>query len=150
MTTTSYLRQLGIDRAPPPNLESLVLIHRRHLARVPYENLGIMLGAPPSVDPPACVERIGSVGRAGYCFHQNGALEAVLRDLGFEVERRHGHVWTDEADRYDGSLNHLVLVVSGLATDANPDGRWWVDAGLGDGFLDPLLVVVGEHPQGRA
>lgn len=146
--TAAYLRRLGIDRALPPTLDSLVAIHRRHLARVPYENLCIMLGKPPSVDSAACLERVGSVGRAGYCFHQNGALETVLRNLGYEVERRHGHVWTDEGNRYDRELNHLVLVVSGLPNGANPDGHWWADVGLGDGFHDPLPIMTGSHEQG--
>lgn len=145
--TAAYLHRLGIEEALPPTLESLVLLHRRHLETVPYENLGIMLGRPPSVDPQACLERVAQVGRAGYCFHQNGALETVLHDLGFEVTRRHGHVYTAEEDRTHPSLNHLALVVEGLPADASPEGRWWVDVGLGDAFRDPLPLVEGEHDQ---
>lgn len=144
----AYLHRLGVEDRPAPTLDTLVRIHRRHLATVPYENLAIMLGRPPSTDAGACLARVVEVGRAGYCFHQNGALETVLRALGYAVERRHGHVYTDEERRFEGSLNHLVLVVSGLPTDANPEGRWWVDVGLGDGFVDPLPIVVGEHVQG--
>jgi N-hydroxyarylamine O-acetyltransferase len=132
---------------PPPTLDALVRIHHRHQERVPYENLGIMLGRPPSVDAVASLERVGELGRAGYCFHHNGSLEIVLRDLGFEVSRRHGHVWTDEWDRGGSFLNHLVLHVAGLPTEANPGGEWWVDVGLGDAFRDPLPLVVGEHAQ---
>jgi arylamine N-acetyltransferase len=142
-----YLARLGLPAAPPPTLETLVALHRAHLAHVPYENLGIMLGRPPSVEPVACLARVARVGRAGYCFHQNAALELVLRALGYPVERRHGHVWTQAENRYDGSLNHLVLVVSGLPTDANPGGRWWVDVGLGDAFRDPVPLVPGTVAQ---
>lgn len=146
--TRAYLRRLGIDEALPPTLESLRLIHRRHQEHVPYENLGIMIGPAPSVDPAASLERVGTVGRAGYCLHQNATLELVLRDLGFEVERRHGHVWTDPEARHDDELNHLVLVVRGLPTADNPGGRWWPDVGLGEGFLDPLPLVAGVHTDG--
>jgi arylamine N-acetyltransferase len=142
-----YLTRLGLDEELPPTLDTLVTIHRRHLEQVPYENLGIMLGRPPSVDPHECLERVARVGRAGYCFHQNGALQTVLAGLGFEVGRRHGHVWTDPAAHDGESLNHLVLVVSGLPTDANPGGEWWADVGLGDAFRDPLPLVAGEHRQ---
>ena len=114
---------------------------------MPYENLAIMLGRPPSVDPGASLARVGAVGRAGYCFHQNGALGTVLGELGFEVSRRHGHVYTAEEDRDDTSLNHLVLVVDGLPTDDNPGGRWWADVGLGDAFRDPLAGGVGHYDQ---
>ena len=157
MTTTSelvpdlvdgYLTFLGYADRPAPTVASLVELHRRHLARVPYENLEIMLGRPPSVAPLDSLARVGRVGRAGYCFHQNGALEVALRELGFAVERRHGHVWTSEDDRHTGVLNHLVLVVTGLPTDDNPGGEWWPDVGLGDALGDPLPLVVGEYEQG--
>lgn len=142
-----YLRRLGIDAPLPPTLDTLFLIHQRHLEHVPYENLGIMLGLPPSVDPESCLDRVGRVGRAGYCFHHNAALELVLAELGFAVERRRGHVWHDEAQRHTGTLNHLALLVTDLPTGANPGGRWWADAGLGDAFRLPLPLVDGDQDQ---
>ena len=153
MTTTTelvstYLSFLGYDERPGVSVESLTELHRRHLAAVPYENLEIMLGRPPSVAPLDSLARVARVGRAGYCFHQNGALETVLTDLGYDVSRRAGHVWTTEDDRWSGSLNHLVLVVSGLPTDDNPGGEWWPDVGLGDAIAEPLPLVVGEYVQG--
>lgn len=144
-SAAAYLQRLGIDQALAPTLDNLTLLHRRHLETVPYENLGIMLGRPPSVDPAECLTRVAETGRAGYCFHQNGALELVLRDLGFEVERRHGHVWTADEHRSGTDLNHLVLEVRGLPTDTNPAGRWWPDVGLGEGSWDPLPLVPGTY-----
>jgi len=142
-----YLTRLGLEEEMTPTLDTLVTIHRRHLEQVPYENLGIMLGRAPSVDPGESLARVGAVGRAGYCFHQNGALGSVLSELGFELSRRHGHVYTAEDERDDPELNHLVLVADALPTDDNPSGRWWVDVGLGDAFRDPVAVTVGRHDQ---
>jgi arylamine N-acetyltransferase len=119
----------------------LTELHGRHLDTVPYENLAIMLGRPDSTDPEETLERIAAGGNAGYCFHQNGAFEVVLRRLGFAVERRFGQVWNTPEDRAVPKLNHLVLV-------ATIDGRrWWPDLGLGDGFRDPVEVVAGEITQ---
>ena len=145
---TAYLRRLDLDPDLPPTLETLELLHHRHLDRVPYENLSIMLGRPPSVAAADCVARVADVGRAGYCFHQNAALGAGLQALGFEVSRRHGHVWTAPEHRGGSELNHLVLVVSGLPTPDNPSGLWWPDAGLGEGFRSPMPLVVGDHEDG--
>ena len=103
---------------------------------------------PPSVATGACVARVAEVGRAGYCFHQNAALGAGLEALGFDVTRRHGHVWTLPEHREGTELNHLVLVVAGLPTDDNPGGRWWPDAGLGEGFRDPVALVDGTFEDG--
>ena len=152
MTTGAYLRRLGIGEALPPTLDSLRLLQRRHLEQVPFENLEIMIGPAPSVDPVASLERVAEVGRGGYCLHQNAVLEVVLRDLGFDVERRHGHVWndawTDPARADEPTLDHLALVVSGLPTEGNPGGRWWADVGLGEGFVEPLPLTEGEHLDG--
>src|SRR3954447_3515939 len=105
----AYLCRVRYDGDLTPSYDNLVALHRAHLDAVPYENLGIMLGRAPSVEPGESLARVGAVGRAGYCFHQNGALETVLRELGFEMSRRHGHVYSAEDD-HDTSLNHLVLV----------------------------------------
>lgn len=142
-TTAAYLAMLGLDADLPPTVETLTAVHRAHALAVPYTNLDIMLGRPPSVVPRSCLERLVATGRAGYCFHQNGALGTALLDLGLAVERRHGHVWTRADDRHGTDLNHLVLLVTGLPTDTNPDGRWWPDVGLGEGPLDPVPLVAG-------
>ncbi len=144
----SYLSILGYQSPPPPTWESLVELHHGHLATVPYENLGIMLGRPPSVEVDATLDRLASQGLAGYCFHHNGVFAALLEALGFSIELRHGHVYSGAEDRADHSLNHLVIVVAALPTDSNPTGRWWADVGLGEGFVDPLPLVDGEHRQG--
>ena len=149
----AYLAKIGVDPGRPPTLETLRLVHRAHLDAVPYENLGIMLanlvGGPPlSTATDDCVARVATDGRAGYCFHQNAVLGAGLELLGFDVARRHGHVWTQPEHRDGRELNHLVLVVSGLPTDANPGGRWWPDAGLGEGFRDPVALVDGDFEDG--
>jgi hypothetical protein len=140
-----YLARLGLTTPPPPTLEGLRELHRAHVARIPYDNLSIMLGRPDPIGAAASVARVGRGGRLGYCFHQNSALEWLLTELGFAVSRRHGHVWFRPEDELGTTLNHLVLVVSGLPTNDNPGGHWWVDAGLGEGFAEPLPLVRGDH-----
>ncbi|MBJ7356222.1 arylamine N-acetyltransferase [Nocardioides sp.] len=149
----AYLARIDVDPGLPPTLETLRRVHRAHLDAVPYENLGIMLanllgGTPPSTAVEDCLRRVATVGRAGYCFHQNTALGAGLEALGFDVSHRHGHVWTRPEHRGGAELNHLVLVVSGLPTGENPGGRWWPDAGLGEGFRDPVALVDGPFEDG--
>lgn len=146
MSVDGYLARLGVTGRPEPTVATLGDLHRRHLDAVPYENLAIMLGAPASADPAETLARIADGGNAGYCFHHNGAVELVLRDLGFAVERHAASMLREVGS--SGELDHLVLVVSGLPTHDNPGGRWWPDLGYGDGFRDPLPLVAGVHRQG--
>ncbi len=133
-----YLSRLGFTAPPPATAAGLAELQRRHLDAVPYENLAIMLGRPDPSDPGQALERVAAGGNAGYCFHQNGAFELVLRALGFTVERRSGHVWGREIPR----LNHLVLLVT-------IGGRaWWPDLGLGDALREPAEVTAGPIRQG--
>ena len=133
-----YLARLGLPGNLAPTTETLTELQRRHQDAVPYENLAIMLGRPDSTDPAQTLERIAAGGNAGYCFHQNGAFEIVLRARGFAVERRSGQVHGRPFPR----LNHLVLLVT-------IDGRrWWPDLGLGDALREPVEVVAGEIRQG--
>jgi len=133
-----YLERLGFSGEPEPTAAGLAEMQRRHLDAVPYENLAIMLGRPDPTDPGQTLERIAAGGNAGYCFHHNGAFEVALRALGFDVERRSGHVWGRAVPR----LNHLVLLVT------IGGRRWWPDLGLGDALRDPVEVVEGEIRQG--
>lgn len=131
---------------------------QRHAERVPYETLWIPAGERWSTEPVQAAERIALRGRGGYCYHLNGALGLLLSSLGYTV---HGHVGgvragDPEADPAAGSGagldptargNHLVLTVTGLPTDTNPSGHWYVDQGLGDALYQPLPLMPGAYYQ---
>jgi arylamine N-acetyltransferase len=141
----AYLRRLGAE-GEPPSVEALTLLVQRHAERVPYETLWIAAGERWSTDPVQAAGRIALEGRGGYCYHLNGALGLLLSSLGYEV---HGHVGGVQAGEPnpDARGNHLVLTVTGLPTDGNPSGRWYVDAGLGDALHEPLPLVPGAYVQ---
>jgi N-hydroxyarylamine O-acetyltransferase len=80
--------------------------------------------------------------RGGYCFHLNGALGILLDALGYTVARHRGTVQSPDGPP-STSLNHLILHVHDLPTDDHPDGTWWADIGLGDGFTRPLPLRGG-------
>lgn len=137
----AYLRRLGVawGEATP---ERLLAIHRAQVERVPYENLDIYRGAPPGIDPQVSAERIVS-GRGGYCYHQNGALSALLRTLGYQVHRHVGGVRGEASDDVQAAMgNHCALTVT-------LDGEaWLVDCGLGDALYEPIPLRSGRFRQG--
>jgi arylamine N-acetyltransferase len=143
---TAYLERLGVDARPGEvDAKALVALQRANLAAVPYENLDIVRGQPPGIDPVACARRIVS-GRGGYCFHLNGGFSALLEWLGIDVTRHLAGVQGRQAAEPPGpNGNHLGLTVS-LESD---EGRheWLVDVGLGDGPPEPLPLVPGTYEQ---
>ncbi len=133
------LGRLGLD-APPPSVAALGELHRRFVETVPYENLDIVLGRPPSIDPATSIDRI-EAGRGGYCYHLNGAFAELITALGYSVTRHIGGVQgPNGAPHVDG--NHLALTVR------IEDATWLVDVGLSDCLHEPLPLVAGEYRQG--
>jgi arylamine N-acetyltransferase len=146
-TRDAYLRRLRLP-AEAPSVDALVRLHRAQVEQVPYETTWLHLGEPWTVDPMAAVQRIAHGGRGGYCFHVNGAFSMVLTALGYRVTCHVGGVHDAGAPIEPALGNHLVLIVHDLPTATNPDGRWLVDAGLGDGLHEPLPLIPGEYRQG--
>jgi N-hydroxyarylamine O-acetyltransferase len=144
---SAYLRRIRVKIDGPPSVESLRLLHRAHVERVPYECLEIWLGRPTTVDPVESAARIIS-GRGGYCFHLNGAFSLLLEALGYQVTRHFGGPQHGPGDPAGADGGHLSLTVSGLPSEDNPGGGWMVDQGLGDGFHEPLPLVEGVYRQG--
>jgi arylamine N-acetyltransferase len=143
----AYLARLGLD-AEPVSVDALSRLHRAHVERVPYETVWIHLDDLWTVDVDASVRRIAIERRGGYCFHLNGAFSELLDCLGYDVTRHVGGVHGPEGSTEDEMTNHLVLTVKGLPTDVNPNGAWYVDAGLGDALYEPLPLIAGEYDQG--
>jgi len=141
------LARIGVE-AEPPSIDALFRIHRAYVETVPYETVWIHMDERWSIDPANSVRRIARQRRGGYCFHLNGALSVVLRELGYHVTRHIGGVHGHGGPELDALTNHLVLVVHDLPTDDHPDGRWYADAGLGDGLHEPMPLRSGTCEQG--
>ncbi len=142
----AYLRRLGLE-VEPPSAAALARLHRAQVERVVYETLWIHTGQRWGISTEESVARIAHRRRGGYCFHLNGAFSALLESLGYEVERHVGGVHGPLPATETEMTNHLVLTVRGLPTDDNPEGTWYVDAGLGDALYEPVPLRAGAFEQ---
>jgi arylamine N-acetyltransferase len=144
---TAYLERLGVD-AETPSAEALVRLHARHVERVPYETTWIHGAEDWDIDPRRSAARVALEGRGGYCFHLNGAFSELLWSLGYDVTRHVGGVHGSDGPEVGALTNHLVLTVSGLSTDDNERGEWYVDAGLGDALHEAVPLAPSRFTQG--
>jgi len=143
----AYLARLGLTRADvgspgPPSLAGLRVLHAAHCARVVYENIDIIRGCPPGIDPRATARRF-IAGRGGYCYLLNGGFSSLLASLGYQVTRHVGAVWRPGAPGAGSASEawgrHLALTVE-------LDGRpWFVDVGLGDALYEPVALPNDRH-----
>ncbi|GGS25712.1 arylamine N-acetyltransferase [Streptomyces rubiginosohelvolus] len=141
MTLDAMLRRIGYRGRITPDLEMLFALHRCWRRTVPYENLDIQLGRPISLDPDVLSDKLIRRRRGGFCYEQNAGLAMLLRLSGFEVSMVEGGVMR-QAHGNAMWGNHTALII-------DLDGRQWVaDAGIGDGFMEPLHLREGTQKQG--
>ncbi|MCP3802934.1 arylamine N-acetyltransferase [Allokutzneria sp. A3M-2-11 16] len=125
-----------LDRIGNPDPADLTAVHRAWRRSVPYENIDIQLGRTIDLAPEVLRDKFGRRRRGGTCFEANGALGLLLADIGFTVT-------VHEAAVKGRWGNHIALLVT------TGDGVWLADAGIADGFVEPLPLRAGEHRQGE-
>lgn len=126
-----YLKLLDLQRSPP-SVSFLAAFVKRHLLKIPYENISKMIrfqNTGPSI--PNFEEFVSGVAEKTYggtCFVQNIYLNHILNYVGFKSEL--------VGIRKDGILSHLSLRV-------NIEGaNYFVDVGIMSSFSGPFRI----HP----
>ncbi|MEV0644849.1 arylamine N-acetyltransferase [Phytomonospora sp. NPDC050363] len=137
----AYLARVGHLGEVRADLDTLRAVHRAHVSTIPYEALDIQLSRGISLAGTDVVAKLVTAGRGGFCYEQNALMARALRAIGFTVTYVEGAVL--RAARGDDMWrNHMPLLVD------LPEGRFLADAGLGDGFLEPLPLAEGVHADG--
>lgn len=120
-----YLQRLDYDRPPPPTLDALRELQRRHTAAFPFETLSTLMRLPVSMDLHDIEHKLLHEGRGGYCYELNRAFLALMLALGFDARGITGRVVMGEAEGTVTARTHLLSLVT-------LDGvRYTVDVGFG-------------------
>jgi N-hydroxyarylamine O-acetyltransferase len=137
---TAYLARIGHAGPLAPDLATLTALHRAHVLAIPFENLDVQLGDPPTRSPERIFAKLVTRRRGGWCYEQNGLFERALTALGFAVTRLSAGVMRQE--RGDSAMgSHLALKVEA-------EGRAWLaDVGFGSTQLEPLPFAEGNWDQ---
>jgi len=103
-----YIRALGLRRRPA-DLAFLSDITRHHVAQFAFTSVGPLLGDDLPLEVESLYRRIVVNRRGGYCFEQNGFLQAMLEELGFSVTLYLGRVIYNQ-DIHPGLTHRINLV----------------------------------------
>jgi N-hydroxyarylamine O-acetyltransferase len=129
----AYLDRVGLaGQSLPATGPTLGLLHRAHLAAVPFENLDILLGRGIRVDLASIQAKLVGARRGGYCFEHGQLLGAALDRLGFGVDRLLARVWRPGAR---SPRTHLTLRVTAGGE------RWLCDVGFGSSPAGPVSLT---------
>jgi len=140
MDIFAYLKRIDYLGSLAPTIETLHSLHYAHLMAVPFENLDILLGRGIVLDEASLFDKIVYHKRGGFCYELNGLFAALLRELGFNVQRLSARVAKAEGG-IGPEFDHMTLLVQ-------LEERWLADVGFGDSFRQPLrLDERGEQVQ---
>jgi N-hydroxyarylamine O-acetyltransferase len=121
----AYFRRIGYTGSREPSLATLNGILESHIRSIPFENLSVLLGETIALDVLSLERKLVHGRRGGYCFEQNGYLEAVLQALGFKVTPLSARVRIQQPREAVPPRTHLFLRVD---LDGVP---WMADVGIG-------------------
>ena len=128
----AYLDRIGYTTPVTPDLDTLVGVHRAHIAAIPYESLVIPFGRVRPIEEASFHYHVVGQGRGGWCYEMNGLLTHMLSEIGFKVTRVGAGIgMLTRGERVYG--NHLVGLI-----DLGLDAPYVVDVGLGDGPVNPF------------
>ncbi len=132
----AYLARIDYSGPLVPDQATLTALHRAHVLAIPFENLDVQFGTPPTLDPAAIFAKLVTARRGGWCYEQNGLFARALATLDFSVTRMSGGVM--RALRGEATMgSHLCLMVA-------VDGRNYLcDVGFGSSQIEPLPLA--EH-----
>ncbi|MCA9784344.1 MAG: arylamine N-acetyltransferase [Candidatus Cloacimonetes bacterium] len=127
----AYLKRIGHCPEVEPSPAVLRSLHMAHAQAIPFENIEVLLGGVPRLDPAGLQLKLVEQRRGGYCFEQNSLLALMLEAIGFGVRRLSARV------RWHGQhvlpRTHMLLLVSA------GQEQWLADVGFGaHGLLEPL------------
>ena len=79
----AYFARIGWRGATDPDFATLAGLLKAHTAKIPFENLDVLLGQTPRLDLEGLQDKLVTRCRGGYCFEHATLLAAVLTELGF-------------------------------------------------------------------
>ena len=77
----AYFSRIGWGDPTPPTFATLAGVLAAHMARIPFENLDVLLGRPIRLDFDALQDKLVTRCRGGYCFEHASLVAAVLEPI---------------------------------------------------------------------
>ena len=137
----AYLERIRYEGGLRPDYDTLAALLGAHMARIPFENLDVLLGRPIRLDLEHLQDKLVRARRGGYCFEHATLFAAVLERIGFRLRRHSARVLV-AAPRTEVPRTHMFLTVS------LPGGPVVVDPGFGAlAPRVPVPLAEGMHAQ---
>lgn len=134
-----YFDRIGWRGPLSPTLETLTALIRAHTARIPFENLDVLLGRGIRIDLDSVQAKLVEAKRGGYCFEHSTLFRAALEHAGFRPASHSARVIM-ATPRQAAPRTHMFLTVPLNGT------TYVLDPGFGGhGPLVPLPLAENQE-----
>ncbi|WP_137169024.1 arylamine N-acetyltransferase [Marinomonas sp. FW-1] len=132
----NYVSDLGLAVPEQLNIEFVMALQEKHVARYSFNSLAVVLGEDISLDVEAISEKIVTRGMGGYCFEHNKLTFELLKALGYDVQLKLARVLNNNVEREAGRTHRVTLLtLEGVS--------YLVDTGFGgNGPIAPLRLDI--------
>jgi len=131
MNIQQYLQRIGVNSIPPPTLENLFLLQKKHLLAIPFENLDILRGRKIILNEKKLFNKIVIEKRGGFCHELNGLFFLLLEKLGYDVKRISAQVY-GSSGKFGKPYDHTAIIAKVNKTE------YLLDVGFGKFTFEPL------------
>ena len=129
---SSYFKSLNIE-LERPSLALVKALQKKHIATFSFNNIGVLLGEPISLEIEDIIEKIVTKNLGGYCFEHNALMYEVLKSLGFNVRILIAKVLNNQ--NIDSPRTHCITLL------AWENEQYIVDVGFGSS-TPPLVLNI--------
>jgi N-hydroxyarylamine O-acetyltransferase len=138
----AYTRRIQFEGPLTPTLDTLARLIERHAATIAFENIDVLAGRVPHLDPAALEQKLVQRRRGGYCFEQNGLFLAALQQAGFAARGLEARVRAGVPADVVTARTHMALRVTLEGED------YLADVGFG-GFAPTAPLKLNERAAQR-
>jgi len=136
----TYLARIGLaDIDIRPDVEGLARLQAAQIGTIPFENIDVLLGSVPDLDPAAIWRKTVAGGRGGYCFEVNQLFGAALTAFGFKAAPVLGRVRMGAPSGGPRAHHAFVVTIDGC--------EWLADTGFGGPGPRLPVDLSNEAPQ---
>jgi N-hydroxyarylamine O-acetyltransferase len=108
----AYLKRINYAGSIAPTLETLEMVHRLHVAAIPFENLNPLMELPVRLQLSDLEQKLLIERRGGYCLEQNLLFKAELESMDFKVTPlAAGVLWGHDEGYEPETPTHMALAV---------------------------------------
>ena len=141
MDRAEYLKRIDYNDVIDVTDEVLTNLHKKHVFRIPFENLDVYYKRIFNLDIGNIYRKIINDRRGGFCYELNLLFNWLLNDMGFSSRIIASRIFNEDGT-VGPEFDHMSIYVKAKK-------EFLLDVGYGDLFVTPIEIKKGSQFDGR-